>query len=533
MARSSARWRLLAGILLTLLVITAVLWVRVDWRGNGVGILKCFIGQFGVALLATATVAVLGLWCARLAKRGQRRIGTDPYCARCGYNLTGLPRSSLRCPECGQDIGRADGRVIGQGMPYRWRTVLSLAVVIGVFVLTVHLWRRGIVTCDPYRLRTDASLVEQLSTPGGRMDMRAWRELVDHRLNGLSGLSIGNRRRLAIAELSVADAGSQYNEYREDFLMTCLDWQGVLDDAASAKLLRDRLAAGRHTMPPPKTCASRVWGDVAGEILEDPKGKWNAVQIDYVLRCANLDVVSRERWQEFHKARLRQRLSVVARKVIVPGKIWPMRIRLDGSAELWPLTVSVRSITLAGRSCASDARLEMTRSLVTDRAGVIDPGAFAGDPPSPGDYTVTYDLHIEHPQFVFDDVVEGRVKVLRQDEAEVVAITDEVTRRQIMGQTQCWVQPTATGHLFYRSTNGLSVALAGTFYAQTPAGRVPLSGAICLRGTNTWSTGPIKAAPPFRVIYEPDRDAAVRDPGVESYYAMPIDFGVVGIRSSQ
>jgi hypothetical protein len=42
-----------------------------------------------------------GLFLLRIGWRG-RRVGADPHCGRCGYNLTGLPGSI--CPECGIDV---------------------------------------------------------------------------------------------------------------------------------------------------------------------------------------------------------------------------------------------------------------------------------------------------------------------------------------------------------------------------------------------------------------------------------------------
>jgi tRNA(Ile2) C34 agmatinyltransferase TiaS len=35
-----------------------------------------------------------------------RRIDDHPLCRRCGFDLTGKPETSTRCPECGSDLRR-------------------------------------------------------------------------------------------------------------------------------------------------------------------------------------------------------------------------------------------------------------------------------------------------------------------------------------------------------------------------------------------------------------------------------------------
>ncbi|GEM_PF-4998328 len=487
------------------------------------GMLSFFIHHFWIPLLLTAAVTLLAPWGLRFARRCRRRTGTDPYCSQCEYNLTGLPVSTTRCPECGHEIRQPGGTVIGQSQPYRLRMVLLLAMSVAVLALTVRLWRHDIATCDFYRLRTEASLVEQLITPGGRVDSYAWREM-DRRLREGS-LAARNIQKLIASELS---AGDLFIQYRDNFMEACL-YRDALDDGLAEKVLLGRLAAGRTIMPTPRPFTRRFWRNAAQGILGNPKGNWNSQQIDYVLRCANLDLVSRDRWQEFHRARLLSRLSVVSRKAVAPGEFWPVWID-NGTWDLSPMTITVQRVTVAGRPCTCSARVENSPTGASINWGTVDASALASDSPTPGDYTATFDLHIEHPQLVFNHAYECRVKILSPGETGVTAVRDEATRSQIIGQTKLWLQPTASGHLFYCSTTGLSVALAGTFCAQTPAGPVPFGGAICLHGTNTWSSGPIKAAPPFRVTYEPDRDAALRDPGVDSYYALPIDFGIIAIR---
>lgn len=62
-----------------------------------------FFSELHAPALLTAPLSVVALFL--IAKALWRsRAGTTPYCAECGYNLTGS--HSERCPECGVRIGR-------------------------------------------------------------------------------------------------------------------------------------------------------------------------------------------------------------------------------------------------------------------------------------------------------------------------------------------------------------------------------------------------------------------------------------------
>jgi hypothetical protein len=63
-----------------------------------------------------------------------KRVGTEPHCRRCGYNLT--PGTSQKCPECGTEL---DAKNIAIGQPrrrLRWRlggVLLLLTAGIGLY----------------------------------------------------------------------------------------------------------------------------------------------------------------------------------------------------------------------------------------------------------------------------------------------------------------------------------------------------------------------------------------------------------------
>ncbi len=64
-----------------------------------------------------------------------RRIGDEPSCRSCGYNLNGT--TLLRCPECGSDIS---GTGVARGKPVlhpRYRIIAILAFLVFCTVAAV------------------------------------------------------------------------------------------------------------------------------------------------------------------------------------------------------------------------------------------------------------------------------------------------------------------------------------------------------------------------------------------------------------
>ncbi len=95
----------------------------------------------GLALLLCLVSLVRGL-------RG-RRVGTEPRCAKCGFDLTGLvERGTTTCPECGQKLD-APGAVM-TGVRRRRRWALALAAALLVFSVGVALSASQRVNWIPY-----------------------------------------------------------------------------------------------------------------------------------------------------------------------------------------------------------------------------------------------------------------------------------------------------------------------------------------------------------------------------------------------
>lgn len=101
-----------------------------------------------VLSLAAAGVSSL-LLSRRMFTAGRPGAGDEPRCARCGYELTGLPTERKRCPECGAafwQAGVAQGPLrrsfgllaIGAGLLF-----VALLALLAAMVLLAGLLIRG------------------------------------------------------------------------------------------------------------------------------------------------------------------------------------------------------------------------------------------------------------------------------------------------------------------------------------------------------------------------------------------------------
>jgi hypothetical protein len=84
-------------------------------------------------LLFVLCSAIVGWVCVWIGRRG-KRVGTDPHCPKCDYNLTGAPLP--RCAECGFDFSES-GPVIGR---FKRRPVFLAVGLIGLVLATVFVY---------------------------------------------------------------------------------------------------------------------------------------------------------------------------------------------------------------------------------------------------------------------------------------------------------------------------------------------------------------------------------------------------------
>lgn len=96
------------------------------------------IGIIPIALIVFLMVYVI--WCTITGKG--KPVLSEPYCAKCGYDLRVNWDSSMACPECGADLkarhavnfGKAKG-----GSNHKW--IIYIAILIMLFLVTLVLSR--------------------------------------------------------------------------------------------------------------------------------------------------------------------------------------------------------------------------------------------------------------------------------------------------------------------------------------------------------------------------------------------------------
>ncbi len=86
--------------------------------------------------IAAAVAGVIGLTLAILGLRG-KRVGTQPFCARCGFDLSGTigataaAGTAMPCPECGKDTAARGAVRLGTRRRRIWLACLGLIFALG------------------------------------------------------------------------------------------------------------------------------------------------------------------------------------------------------------------------------------------------------------------------------------------------------------------------------------------------------------------------------------------------------------------
>ncbi len=129
-----------------------------------------------VALLAGVMLAAIGL-------RG-RRVGADPHCRRCGYNLTGveLESAAARCAECGVAVATPGAVRTGLRVRhYRLATAGAALFVLGAMSLS-GTFAAVFYRIDLYRLKPVDMMLGDLEYPTWPAFSRGIREIRDRYL---------------------------------------------------------------------------------------------------------------------------------------------------------------------------------------------------------------------------------------------------------------------------------------------------------------------------------------------------------------
>src|SRR3954463_750771 len=139
--------------------------IREPWVLLSVGAAASFVA--GCAFLA-----LIRAW------RG-RRSGNHPHCARCDFDLFGLPPAQQRCPECGAELAAAGARRKGgrRARPAAmtgWGVVVLCSLAVAIPSLRAGAARYDWIRLNPvWLLRRDLAL----SSPSHPRSRQASREL--------------------------------------------------------------------------------------------------------------------------------------------------------------------------------------------------------------------------------------------------------------------------------------------------------------------------------------------------------------------
>jgi hypothetical protein len=142
-----------------------------------------YIWSIGLILIFFA----VGIWLIRKSLWPKRR-GHTPYCATCGYNLTGLV--SERCPECGSDITQPQATILGIR---RRRPVLG-TIGIACLMLSLGIALTQLRNVNWYHYKPTIFVLSDLQSSSMPIAQKAWKE-IDRRLKNDS-LSDAQRSRL-------------------------------------------------------------------------------------------------------------------------------------------------------------------------------------------------------------------------------------------------------------------------------------------------------------------------------------------------
>lgn len=112
-----------------------------------------------------------GLWLVKMGVHGQRT-GNEPRCARCDYNLTGLPQDSKRCPECGRPF--SEGQTVRGARRRRPLHITAGAVLMLTSWMPLVPPLRQV---DWYRLQPTSWLIDDLDSASRGVWGRAWWEI--------------------------------------------------------------------------------------------------------------------------------------------------------------------------------------------------------------------------------------------------------------------------------------------------------------------------------------------------------------------
>src|SRR5688500_393196 len=130
------------------------------------------VGAAASFVAACAILALVRAW------RG-RRLGDHPHCARCDFDLFGLPPGQQRCPECGAGLAAVGARRTGVRRPRPVAMAGWGVVAVCGFAVAIVTFRAGAARFDWVRSKPFWLLRRELATspPSHPRSQEASREL--------------------------------------------------------------------------------------------------------------------------------------------------------------------------------------------------------------------------------------------------------------------------------------------------------------------------------------------------------------------
>jgi len=127
-----------------------------------------------VVSVSLAALWVTGAWLLFTGLRPQR-LGSTPFCRRCGYNLTGL--SGSRCPECGADVTQPGAVLVGERVVRRGRVAVGLAALLLAMAGGTAIGIGAARGVDWYKLKPTFLVLVDLNSGQSSRAWRAFSEL--------------------------------------------------------------------------------------------------------------------------------------------------------------------------------------------------------------------------------------------------------------------------------------------------------------------------------------------------------------------
>jgi hypothetical protein len=288
--------------------------------------------------LGSMLAVIVGISLIVVGYRGSR-IGDQPVCQKCGFDLSGKPSASIHCGECGADLGEFGAVVYGHRR--RRRGMLITGVVMLVFFGAPTASKLGAMTAlqyAPFRWvawRACSSDAELRNAAHEEMNRRVLRNsLTSENWNQLADAATAYRRQAPLAWDE--DWDDLMQKAREDHHLTDDRWEGYVRALAQCafggKVWNQPVAfteLNRRTLDGLLSPTDLMI--VEDELLAcqaDANKSWNSAWGDWLEDCQSKGQVDADRWQRYRQQSLLGAMSLRLRPKVRLGDPLPFVIKI-------------------------------------------------------------------------------------------------------------------------------------------------------------------------------------------------------------